>query len=100
MLIYVCAAKKGIPRCLDYNASVSLKNGRPIFRSLWVSEHLKKLLEGVRPLGMKVKVKPRLTFWPKEFVEEMEPEYIFDVPKEYQRVENTQQGESSDEDKI
>ena len=30
----------------------------------------------------------------------MEPEYIFDVPKEYQRVENTQQGESSEEDKI
>ena len=41
-----------------------------------------------------------MKFWPNEFVEEMEPEYIFDVPKEYQRVENTQQGESSEEDKI
>ncbi len=41
-----------------------------------------------------------MKFWPNEFVEEMEPEYIFDVPKEYQRAENTHQSESSDEDKI
>ena len=41
-----------------------------------------------------------MKFWPNEFVEEMEPEYIFDVPKEYQRDENTHLSESSGEDKV
>ena len=88
MLLYVCAAKKDIPRNLDYNASVNLKNGKPIFRSLWISEHLMKQLDGVRPLFMQQGVKPRLTFWNREHVESMRPEYIFDVPKKYQNEEN------------
>ncbi len=71
MLLYVCAAKKDIPRCLDYNASVKLRNGKPIFRTLWVSEHLTKQLEGVKPLYMQVEVKPRLTPWPPGYVNSM-----------------------------
>ena len=87
MLLYVCAAEKDIPHDLDYNATVDLSNGRPIFRSLWVSEHLTKQLVGVRPLFMKQEVRPRLAPWDPERVESMRPEYIFHLPKKYQKEE-------------
>lgn len=87
MLLYVCPAEKDIPRCLDYNATVNLCNCKPIFSSLWISEHLKKQLVGVRPLYMQQEVKPRLTFWNQEHVESMKPEYIFNVSKKYQNEE-------------
>ena len=42
MLLYVCDAKKDIPKCLDYNATVKLRNGKPIFKTLCLFPGLKK----------------------------------------------------------
>lgn len=85
MLLYVCESSNQLPKCFDYNASVRMKNGRPIFESLWVSPSLKKLLKNVNPLHMQQDVKPTLKFWSKAVVRTLCPEYIFRVPQEYQK---------------
>jgi hypothetical protein len=71
MLLYVCDAKKDIPKCLDYNATVKLRNGKPIFKTLCLFPGLKKQLEGIKPLYMQVEVKPRLTPWAPGYVNSM-----------------------------
>ena len=97
MLIYVCESTNQLPKCLDYNASVRLSNGRPIFKSLWVSARIKKLLKGVKILHMHEAVKPRLTFWTKGTVAKLCPEFIFRVPAEYQK-ESCRQDLDKDEE--
>ena len=100
MLLYVCRAKKEIPRCLDYNASVRLSNGRPVFKSLWISERLRKVLQGVRPLHMQLNVKPSLTFWPKGMVNRLPPEYVFRVPAECKKEKPTANMDEDEEPSI
>ena len=97
MLLYVSDASTKLPKCLDYNASVRLSNGRPIFKSVWVSPGLQKMLTGVKILHMHEDVKPRLTFWSRPVVASLCPEYIFRVPSEYQKEKCGIESDSSEE---
>ena len=86
MLLYAKSNGIGLPTNLDYQASVRLKNGRPMFKGLWVSPSLVKHLANYRSKFNIGDLQPKLHFWPYEQVALQDSKFLFNLPKKIRPV--------------